>query len=141
LCIHYTFIMKSLHSVLFFIPEEIPLHNIGIGILCIILAFSLVALYRRIQHGGSSLLFSGSNVEGMTTQSSPLSELQSHADALQTTYDNMKSTADDQKNRIDANAHTLMKIMSDPNQSSNITHVNINTDDPSQTKIPSIDMS
>ena len=128
LCIHYTFIMKSLHSVLFFIPDDIPLHNIVIGILCILLAFSLVALYRRLAYG--------SILEGMTAP-----DLQSQTDALQTRYDKIKSTADDQKNRIDANSHTLMKTMSNPNQSSNITHVNINSDDPSKTQIPSIDMS
>jgi len=124
--------MKSLHSVLFFIPDDIPLHNIVIGILCILLAFSLVALYRRLAYG--------SILEGMTAPT-PLSDLQSQTDALQTRYDKIKSTADDQKNRIDANSHTLMKTMSNPNQSSNITHVNINSDDPSKTQIPSIDMS
>lgn len=120
--------MKSLHSVLFFIPDDIPLHNIVIGILCILLAFSLVALYRRLAYG--------SILEGMTAP-----DLQSQTDALQTRYDKIKSTADDQKNRIDANSHTLMKTMSNPNQSSNITHVNINSDDPSKTQIPIIDMS
>jgi hypothetical protein len=137
----YSRTMKSLHSVLFFIPDEISnatVYNIGIGILCILLAFSLGALYRRIKHG-SSFPFSGSNVEGMTTQSSPIAELQSQTDALQTTYDKIKSAADDQKNRIDANSQVLLKTMSNPNQS--ITHVNINQDDPSKTKIPSIDMS
>lgn len=135
--------MKSLHSVLFFIPDEISdatMYNIGIGILCILLAFSLGALYRRIKHG-SSFPFSGSNVEGMTTQSSPIAELQSQTDALQTTYDKIKSATNDQTNRVDANSHVLLKTMSNPNQSSNITHVNINPDDPSKTKIPSIDMS
>jgi hypothetical protein len=130
--------MKSLHSVLFFIPDNIYIsnataYNIVIGILCILLAFSLGALYRRLAHG--------SVLEGMTTQSSPIAELQSQTDTLQTTYDTIKSTTDDQKNRIDANAHTLLKLMSNPNQSSNITHANINPDDPSKTKIPSVDMS
>ena len=135
--------MKSLHSVLFFIPDEISdatMYNIGIGILCILLAFSLGALYRRIKHG-SSFPLSGSNVEGMTTQSSPIAELQSQTDALQTTYDKIKSATNDQTNRVDANSHVLLKTMSNPNQSSNITHVNINPDDPTKTKVPSIDMS
>lgn len=128
--------MKSLHSVLFFLPDQLSettVYNIVIGILCILLVFSLVALYRRLAHG--------SILEGMTTATSPLSNIQSQTTALQARYDKIKSTADDQKNRIDANAHTLMKTMNNPNQSSNITHVNINPDDPSKTQIPSIDMS
>lgn len=131
--------MKSLHSVLFFLPDELSettVYNIVIGILCILLAVSLVALYRRITRGG---------LEGMTNPTADLdpavAKLQAQTTALQTTYDKLKIAADDHKNRIDANSHTLMKTMSDPNQTSNITHVNINPDDPSKTKIPSIDMS
>jgi hypothetical protein len=68
--------------------------------------------------------------------------IQTQTAALQTTYDKLQGTVDDQKNRINANSQTLMKVMSDtPNQTNNITHANVNTDDPSKTKIPSIDMS
>ena len=56
--------MKSMHSMLFFIPDQLSertVHIIVIGILCILLAFSLVALYRRIKCG-----FPEPFVEGMT---------------------------------------------------------------------------
>jgi len=143
--------MKSLHSVLFFLPDELSettVHNIVIGILCIVLAFSLVALYHRLKYG-SSFPFSFSNLEGMTTTTTldldldpAVVELQSQTAAVQTIYDKLTGAATDQKNRIDANSHALMKTMSDtPNQTNNITHANINPDDPSKTKIPSIDMS
>jgi hypothetical protein len=141
--------MKSLHSVLFFLPDQLSettVYNIAIGILCILLAFSLVALYRRIKYGASL-----SVLEGMTADTSTSADttgldpavvkLQAQTTALQATYDKLKIAADTQKNRIDANSHALMKTMSDPNQTSNITHVSINPDDPSKTKIPSIDMS
>jgi hypothetical protein len=143
--------MKSLHSLLFFLPDELSdttIYNIVIGILCIFLAFSLVALYRRIKHG-ASLSF----LEGMTASPTPsvpanpdlypdVAKIQSQAAALQTTYDKLKDAADDQKNRINANSQILMKTMSDvPNQTNNLTHANLNTDDPSKTSIPSIDMS
>jgi hypothetical protein len=83
----------------------------------------------------------------MTTASDPTLDpdvvaIQSQTAALQTTYDKLQGTVDDQKNRINANSQTLLKVMSDtPNQTNNITHANVNTDDPSKTKIPSIDMS
>lgn len=140
--------MKSMHSVLFFIPDQLSertVHIIVVGILCILLAFSLVALYRRIKCG-----FPEPFVEGMTANTDAdtagldpaVLELQAQTNALQTTYDKLNIASEDQKNSIDANAHMLMKITSDPNQSSNITRVNINTDDPSKTNVPSIiDMS
>lgn len=141
----------SLHSLLFFLPDELPdttIYNIVIGILCIFLGFSLVALYRRIKYGSTFSI-----LEGMTT--SPPSppptnpnldpdvvQIQTQADALQTTYDKLKDSADDQKNRINANSQMLMKVMNDvPNQTNNLTHANLNTDDPSKTSIPSVDMS
>ena len=86
-------------------------------------------------------------LEGMTTASDPTLDpdvvaMQSQTAALQTTYDKLQDTVDDQKNRINANSQTLLKVMSDtPNQTNNITHANVNMDDPSKTKIPSIDMS
>ena len=86
-------------------------------------------------------------LEGMTTASDPTLDpdvvaIQSQTAALQTTYDTLQGTIDDQKNRINANSQTLLKTMSDtPNQTNNITHANVNMDDPSKTKIPSIDMS
>lgn len=136
--------MKSLHSVLFFLPDELSektVHNIVIGILCILLAFSLVALYRRIKHGSSLSVLEGMATDNAAELDPAVAKLQAQTTALQATYDKLKIAADDHKNRIDANSHTLMKAMSDPNQTSNITHVNVNPDDPSKTKIPSIDMS
>jgi len=136
---------SPLHSLLFFLPDELSdstIYNIIIGILCIFLVFSLILLYRRIQFGSSF-----SMLEGMTTASDPTLDpdvvaIQSQTAALQTTYDKLQGTVDDQKNRINANSQTLLKVMSDtPNQTNNITHANVNTDDPSKTKIPSIDMS
>jgi hypothetical protein len=134
---------SPLHSVLFFLPDEISdttMYNIAIGVLCIFLAFSLVALYRRIKHGSSF-----SFLEGMTTSSDldpEVVKIQSQAAALQTTYDALKDKTDDQKNRINANSQMLMKTLNDvPNQTNNLTHANLNTDDPSKTNIPSVDMS
>ena len=132
---------SSLHSVLFFLPDEISdttMYNIAIGILCIFLAFSLVALYRRIKYGSSF-----SFLEGMTSDLDPeVLKIQSQAAALQTTYDALKDKTDDQKNRINANSQMLMKTLTDmPDETNNLTHANLNTDDPSKTKIPSVDMS
>jgi len=136
---------SPLHSLLFFLPDELSnttIYNIIIGILCIFLAFSLILLYRRIKFGSSF-----SVLEGMTTASDPTLDpdvvaIQTQTAALQTTYDTLQGTIDDQKNRINANSQTLLKTMSDtPNQTNNITHANVNMDDPSKTKIPSIDMS
>jgi hypothetical protein len=136
---------SPLHSLLFFLPDELSnstIYNIIIGILGILLVFSLILLYRRIKFGSSF-----SMLEGMTTASDPTLDpdvvaIQSQTAALQTTYDTLQGTIDDQKNRINANSQTLLKTMSDtPNQTNNITHANVNMDDPSKTKIPSIDMS
>lgn len=140
------------HSLLFFLPDELSettVYNIIICILCIILAFSLVALYRRIKYGSSF-----SFLEGMTASPTPsvsttnpdldpdVAKTKSQADSLQTVYDKLKDSADDQKNRINANSQMLMKIMNDvPNQTNNLTHANVNMDDPSKTSIPSVDMS
>ena len=135
--------MKPLHSVLFFLPDELSettAYTIAIGILCILLAFSLVALYRRIKYGSSF-----SYLEGMTPNPGldpAVVEIQTQATTLQTTYDKLKKSADDQTNRITANSQMLMKTLNDvPNQTNNLTHANLNTDDPSKTKIPNIDMS
>ena len=69
-------------------------------------------------------------------------KIQSQAAAIQTMYDALKDKTDDQKNRINANSQMLMKTLNDvPNQTNNLTHANLNTDDPSKTKIPSVDMS
>ena len=135
---------SPLHSLLFFLPDEVSnetIYNIIIGILCILLAFSLIALYRRIKYGFS---------EGMTASASAnelaldpaVSDIKTQADFLQTTYDDLKNGINDQKNRINANSQTIMKSMSDtPNQTNYLTHANLNEDDPSKTKIPNIDMS
>jgi len=143
--INYNMKPSPLHSLLFFLPDELSnstIYNIIIGILGILLVFSLILLYRRIKFGSSF-----SMLEGMTTASDPTLDpdvvaIQSQTAALQTTYDTLQGTIDDQKNRINANSQTLLKTMSDtPNQTNNITHANVNMDDPSKTKIPSIDMS
>ena len=132
--------MKSLRSVWSVQLSNATVYKIVVGILCILLACSLIALYRRIKHGASL-----SVLEGMTNTTADhpaVVELQAQTTALQTTYDKLTIASGDQKNRIDANALMLMKTMSDPNQSSNITNVSINADDPSKTKIPDpIDMS
>jgi hypothetical protein len=130
---------SPLHSVLFFLPDELSettVYNIVIGILCILLGFSLVAIYRRIKYGSSFPV-----LEGMTdnTTDPAIAEMQTQTAALKTTYDKLTNEANSQKGRIDANSQTLMKALS-PNQSNNITHANI-ADDPSKTKIPNIDMS
>jgi len=134
--------MKSLHSVLFFLPDELSettVYNIVIGILCILLGFSLVAIYRRIKYGSSFSVLEGMEGTANTTDSA-IAEMQSQTAALQTTYDKLTNEATNQKGRIDANSQTLMKALS-PNQSNDITHANIDADDPSKTKIPNIDMS
>jgi hypothetical protein len=138
---------SPLHSLLFFLPDELSnatIYNIVIGILCIFLVFSLILLYRRIKFGSSF-----SMLEGMTTASPAdptldpdVVAIQSQTAAMQITYDKLQGTVNDQKNRINANSQTLLKVMNDtPNQTNNITHANVNMDDPSKTKIPSIDMS
>lgn len=147
----------SMHSVLFFIPDDIcnlitsdTVQKIVIVVLCILLGFSLVVLYRRIMYGFPLL-------EGMTTTATTgpdatgpdatgmdptVVNIKKHADALQTMYDKLQQGVDDQTNRINGNSHTLLKTMSDtPNQTNNLTHANINTDDPSKTKIPNINTS
>jgi len=89
-------------------------------------------------------------MEGMTTPPSSSSssldpavvDIQTQTASVQTIYDKLKTDIDDQKNRIDANSQTLLSITSRaPDASNNITHADVNTDDPSKTKIPSIDMS
>lgn len=136
---------SPLHSLLFFMPDELSnatVYNIIIGVLCILLAFSLVVLYRRIKHGSSFM-------EGMTTPPSPSSSLdpavvdiQTQTASVQIIYDKLKKDIDDQKNRIDANSNMLLSTTSRaPDASNNITHADVNMDDPSKTKIPSIDMS
>ena len=83
--------MKSLHSVLFFIPDELSettVHRVVIGVLCILLGFSLVALYRRIKYGSSFSLLEGmtATTTNSTTGLDPtVAEIQSQTAALQTT--------------------------------------------------------
>jgi hypothetical protein len=136
---------SPLHSLLFFLPDELSnatMHNIVIGVLCILLAISLVALYRRIQFGSSFSYLEGMTASTATTLDPEVAAIQSQTATLQTTYANLKDAADGQTNRINANSQMLLKTMNDvPNQTNSITHANVNTDDPSKTKIPSIDMS
>ena len=128
-----------MHSLLFFMPDELSnatVYNIIIGLLCILLAFSLVVLYRRIKHGSSFM-------EGMTSSLDPaVVDIQTQTASVQIIYDKLKKDIDDQKNRIDANSNMLLSNTSRaPDASNNITHADVNMDDPSKTKIPSIDMS
>lgn len=142
---------SPLHSILFFLPDNISdtvFYNIIICILCILVIFSLAIIYRRFNNWSSVSL-----LEGMTSTTSnsvspspsldpDVANVRSQTDALQTVYDKLKDGINNQKNRIDGNSQMLLKIMSDvPNQTNNLTHANINADDPSKTKIPSIDMS
>ena len=131
---------SPLHSVLFFLPDELSettVYNIVIGFLCILLGFSLVAIYRRIKYGSSFSVLEGMKGPANTTDQA-IAEMQSQSADLQTMYDKIKFAADAQKNRIDSNTQTLTKII---NQAQSSTNAKINTDDPSKTKIPNIDMS
>jgi len=153
-----TFNMKpfSMHSVLFFVPDDIcnlisgdTVQKIVIAVLCVLLGISLAGLYRRIVHGFPLL-------EGMTTDNANANQttdattgmdpevvnIKKQTDALQSMYDQLKQGVDDQTNRINGNSHTLLKTMSDtPSQTNTLTHANVNADDPSKTKIPNINMS
>ena len=109
--------------------------------LCILLAVSVSLIVL--------LLFSaptgGVNLEGMVGGGARLNpaveDLKNQVDLLQTTYDQLTSGVDDQKNRIHGNAQMLLKIMSDtPNQTNDLTHANVNMDDPSKTRIPKVVM-
>ena len=152
-----TFNMKpfSMHSVLFFVPDDIcnlisgdTVQKIVIAVLCVLLGISLAGLYRRIVHGFPLL-------EGMTTDNANANananqttdatagmdpevvNIKKQTDALQSMYDQLKQGVDDQTNRINGNSHTLLKTMSDTPSQTNT----LNADDPSKTKIPNINMS
>jgi hypothetical protein len=157
----------SLHSLLFFVPDEVSgdyvstdvIYNIVTVILCIILVFSLVLLYRRIQYGSPEGMTEGMTEgrEGASPSESPkgttakgttikasaeVQNIKKQTTGLQTTFDQLKAGVDDQTNRINGNSHMLLKTMSDtPNQMNSVTHANINQDDPSKTNIPQINMS
>ena len=147
----------SLHSLLFFVPDEVSsdvIYNIVTVILCIILVFSLVLLYRRIQYGSPEGMTEGitegregaspsESPKGTTTKASAeVQNIKKQTTGLQTTFDRLKAGVDDQTNRINGNSHMLLKTMSDtPNQMNSVTHANINQDDPSKTNIPQINMS
>jgi hypothetical protein len=144
----------SMHSLLFFIPDDISglisndiLYKVVVGVLCILLAFSLIVLYRRIKNGSAPALLEGMTSSDSTSDAddgldSDVTNIKKNAVFLQTTYDELKQGVDDQTNRINGNSHTLLKTMSDtPSQTNNLTHANINSDDPSKTNIPNIDMS
>ncbi len=148
----------SLHSLLFFVPDEVSsdvIYNIVTVILCIILVFSLILLYRRIQYGSPEGMTEGmtegregespkgTTTKGTTTKASAeVQNIKKQTTGLQTTFDRLKAGVDDQTNRINGNSHMLLKTMSDtPNQMNSVTHANINQDDPSKTNIPQINMS
>lgn len=135
--------MKSLHSVLFFIPDELSdttVYNIVIGILCILLGFSLVAVYRRIKYGSSFSLLEGMTATITNSTDPAIAEIQSQTAALQTTYDKLTNEATKQKDRINANSQLLIKALH-PDQSKEITHTEIDENDPYNTKIPNVDVS
>jgi hypothetical protein len=80
-------------------------------------------------------------VEGMAT-ATPLDALKAQINTLQTTYDTLDNSITAQTNTITGHSHTLYKILSDaPTQSNNITHANVNMDDPSKTPMKNISMS
>ena len=120
----------SLNALMFFLPYNISSATIVNVSLCILLVFSLIVLFRRV------------NLEGMGTMngSNPLVEdLKKDFDIMQTTYAQLKNGIDDQKNRIDANAQMLLKVMGDtPEKTNDLTHANVNMDDPSKTRIPNV---
>jgi hypothetical protein len=111
------------------------------------LALSLFALYRRFKYGSSFSFLEGMTSSAPTDAINPdldpaVVKIQSQTAALQTTYNKLSDAVNDQKNRINANSQILLKTMTDvPNQTNNLTHANLNTDDPSKTKIPRVDMS
>ena len=133
----------SLHSLLFFVPDDVSsdvLYNIVIVILCIILGFSLVLLYRRIRNGSPEGMTT--DRDGATSPSADVQNIKKQTTVLQTTFDQLKAGVDDQTNRINGNSHMLVKTLSDtPNQMNDVTHANINQDDPAKTNIPQINMS
>lgn len=144
----------SLHSLLFFVPDDVSgdyvsgdvIYNIVTVILCIILVFSLVLLYRRIQYGSPEGMTEGrdgaATKSAATEASAEIQNIKKQTTGLQTTFDQLKAGVDDQTNRINGNSHMMLKTMSDtPNQMNNVTHANINQDDPTKTNIPQINMS
>ena len=81
-------------------------------------------------------------VEGMAAATTPLDALKTQINALQTRYDTLDNSITAQTNTITGHSHTLYKILSDaPTQSNNITHANVNMDDPSKTPMKNISMS
>ena len=112
---------------------------LGVWPLCILLAVS-VSLIVLLRFSAPVV-----NLEGMVGGGARLNpaveDLKNQVDLLQTTYDQLTSGVDDQKNRIHGNAQMLLKIMSDtPNQTNDLTHANVNMDDPSKTRIPKVVM-
>lgn len=84
-------------------------------------------------------------VEGMTANANapviatPLDELRIQVTGLKTVYDTLENGITAQTNTINSNSHILFQTMNDaPTQSNNITHANINMDDPSKTPMKSI---
>lgn len=115
--------------------------SLSLPILCICILFAVVLVVRC---GYWHL-----HLEGMATMATAnetrlnpvVDDLKKQVDLMQTTYDQLKNGVEDQTNRIHANAQMLLKVMGDtPNQTNNITHANVNTDDPSKTRIPNVVM-
>jgi len=77
--------------------------------------------------------------DGVPVIATPLDALRSQITALQTVYDTLENGVTAQKNTIDGHSQALFQTMNGaPTQSNNITHANINMDDPSKTPMKSI---
>jgi uncharacterized protein YlxW (UPF0749 family) len=88
------------------------------------------------------LAFGTRQLEGMTGQTDELESLKNQIAMMQTTYAELKSGIENQTNSIEGNAQMTLKVMNDaPNQSSEVTGVSVNADDPSKTAIPKVNMS
>ena len=78
-------------------------------------------------------------MDGVPVIATPLDELRSQITALQTMYDTLENGVTAQKNTIDGDSQALFQTMNGaPTQSNNITHANINMDDPYKTPMKTI---
>jgi len=67
--------------------------------------------------------------------------LKKQIEETDTMYSELKNAFDDQTNRIQANAHMLLSLVRDtPNKTNSITHANVDMNDPSKTRIPSVSL-
>ena len=118
--------------------------SLSLPILCICILFAVVLVVRcgywHLHLEGMATM--ANTATANETRLNPVvDDLKKQVDLMQTTYDQLKNGVEDQTNRIHANAQMLLKVMGDtPNQTNNITHANVNTDDPSKTRIPNVVM-